>query len=108
MKHEYNKLVRDKIPEIIREHGRSCETKTLTDPQEIQKALTDKLIEKAHIFAERPSEDELSDLYELLAVIVDKYDFESMHIDYLRMQNKEQKGSYSGSTILVAFEEAEN
>lgn len=108
MKHEYNKLVRDKIPDIIREHGRTCESRMLEDPHEIQKALTDKLIEKAHIFSERPSEDELSDIYELLSTIIEKFDFESMHIDYLKMQNRERKGSYSGSTLLVSFEEEDN
>ena len=92
MKHEYNKLVRDKIPDIIRESGRSCDYKILSDA-EVLDALKDKLIEKANIFAERPSEDEISDIYELIDAIVEKFDYEPMHIDYLKLQNKETKGS---------------
>lgn len=94
MKHEYNKLVRDKIPDIIRESGRSCDYKILSDA-EVLDALKDKLIEKANIFAERPSEDEISDIYELIDAIVEKFDYEPMHIDYLKLQNKESKGTYS-------------
>ena len=92
MKHEYNKLVRDKIPDIIRESGRSCDYKILSDA-EVLDALKDKLIEKANIFAERPSEDEISDIYE------------PMHIDYLKLQNKETKGTYSGNTFLISADD---
>ncbi|MEG0075643.1 MAG: nucleoside triphosphate pyrophosphohydrolase [Eubacterium sp.] len=100
MKHEYNKLVRDKIPEIIRESGRQCDYKILGN-SEMLDALKEKLIEKANIFSERPSEDEVSDIYELLSVIVEKFDFEPMHIDYLKLQNKESKGTYAGNTFLI-------
>ena len=98
MKHEYNKLVRDKIPDIIRESGRSCDAEVLD-------ALKDKLIEKANIFAERPSEDEISDIYELIDAIVEKFDYEPMHIDYLKLQNKETKGTYSGNTFLISADD---
>ncbi|MGL4606729.1 MAG: nucleoside triphosphate pyrophosphohydrolase [Eubacteriaceae bacterium] len=101
MKVEYNKLVRDKIPEIIRSSGRSCEYKILGD-SEIKNALKEKLLEKAEIFSVNPSEDELSDIYELLSTIVEKFDYEPMHIDYLKLQNKESKGTYSGNTYLIS------
>lgn len=104
MKHEYNKLVRDKIPQIIKDSGRSCEYKILSD-DEVKDALKDKLIEKAQIFAKRPSEDEISDLYEVITAIIEKFDFEPMHIDYLKMQNNENKGTYSGNTFLISVED---
>ena len=104
MQHAYNKLVRDKIPDIIRESGRSCDYKILSDA-EVLDALKDKLIEKANIFAERPSEDEISDIYELIDAIVEKFDYEPMHIDYLKLQNKETKGTYSGNTFLISADD---
>ncbi|MDD2413551.1 MAG: nucleoside triphosphate pyrophosphohydrolase [Eubacteriaceae bacterium] len=105
MKHAYNKLVRDKIPEIIEESGRHCEYEILSDDASIKNALIDKLKEKADAFAHKPTEDELSDLYEVLTAIVKQYDFEPMHIDYLKMQNNEQKGTYSGNTFLISVDD---
>jgi len=30
-----------------------------------------------------------------------------MHIDYLKLQNNEQKGTYSGNTFLVSVDDGE-
>ncbi|WKY45815.1 nucleoside triphosphate pyrophosphohydrolase [Eubacteriaceae bacterium ES2] len=106
MKVEYNKLVRDKIPQIIKESGRTCEYKILGD-SEIKDALKDKLIEKAQIFSNKPSEDELSDIYELLNAIVETYDYEPLHIDYLKLQNKENKGTYSNRVYLISVDDGQ-
>ncbi|MEG0509625.1 MAG: nucleoside triphosphate pyrophosphohydrolase [Eubacterium sp.] len=91
----------------MRESGRSCDYKILGN-DEVLDALKEKLIEKANIFSERPSEDEVSDIYELLAAIVEKFDFEPMHIDYLKMQNNEAKGTYSGNTFLISVDDDAN
>ncbi|MDD4690756.1 MAG: nucleoside triphosphate pyrophosphohydrolase [Eubacterium aggregans] len=106
MKHQYNQLVRDRIPEIIKESGRRCEFKVLSN-SEMRTALTEKLLEKANIFSKKPSEDELSDIYELLGAITENFEFEPMHIDYLKLQNKEHKGSYSGRVFLISVEDTE-
>ncbi|WKY48841.1 nucleoside triphosphate pyrophosphohydrolase [Eubacteriaceae bacterium ES3] len=106
MKVEYNKLVRDKIPQIIKESGRTCEYKVLGD-SEIKDALKEKLIEKAQIFSNKPSEDELSDIYELLHAIVETYDYEPLHIDYLKLQNKENKGTYSNRVYLISVDDGQ-
>jgi predicted house-cleaning noncanonical NTP pyrophosphatase (MazG superfamily) len=106
MKVEYNKLVRDKIPEIIKNSGRSCEYKILGE-SEVKNALKEKLIEKADVFSKRPSEDELSDIYELLSAIVETYEYEPLHIDYLKLQNKENKGSYSEKVYLISVDDGE-
>ncbi len=106
MKIEYNKLVRDKIPQIIKDSGRTCDFKVLDDP-EMKEALKEKLIEKAQVFSEKPSEDELSDIYELLDTIVESYDFEPLHIDYLKLRNVENKGSYSSRTYLISVDDGQ-
>jgi predicted house-cleaning noncanonical NTP pyrophosphatase (MazG superfamily) len=45
---EYNKAIRDKIPEIIQKDGYSCNVKTLSDEAflvEIEKKLSEEVIE---------------------------------------------------------------
>ncbi|TAE56625.1 MAG: hypothetical protein EAZ88_03705 [Oscillatoriales cyanobacterium] len=46
MEKKYYKLVRDRIPDIIRESGNECETAVLSD-EEYRQALRQKLIEEA-------------------------------------------------------------
>lgn len=104
MKREYNKLVRDLVPEIIEQSGRKCEYKVLSDAQ-VLLALQEKLLEKATNFSKRPTEDEVSDIFELMDAIMDKFDFEPMHVDYLKLKNREAKGRYSNNIYLISIEE---
>ncbi|MBC3888881.1 hypothetical protein GH810_11205 [Acetobacterium paludosum] len=106
MKVDYNKLVRDKIPEIIKNSGRACEYKIL-GKSEVRDALKEKLLEKAQVFMNKPSEDELSDIYELLDTIVEAFEYEPLHIDYLKIQNKENKGSYSEKVFLISVDDGQ-
>lgn len=74
MKKEFNKLVRDKIPEIIEENDEYSLTRTLND-KEYEKALYDKLLEEANevINANKKeeTEEELADLLEVVRAIAD-------------------------------------
>ena len=74
MKNEtiYNKLVRDRIPEIIHASGMNYEIDTLTD-HAYKQALRDKLIEEATEAAQAKGDDlikELADLYEVIDALV--------------------------------------
>ena len=100
MKQQYNTLVRDKVPTFIEKTGRHCEYRVLDDDNDMKRALIAKLREKAGTFAEKQTEDELSDLLSVVDAIVEIYDFEPMHIDYIKMQNNEKKGSYTSRVFL--------
>ena len=104
MRREYTRLVRDKVPDIITHSGRRCEYRILSE-SEVILALQDKLIEKADKFSKRPSEEEVSDIFELLDAIISKFGYEQMHIDYLKLKNREEKGGYDGNTYLVYIED---
>ncbi len=104
MKHTYNKLVRDRIPDIFEESGREVEYKFLSDSQ-VLLALQDKLLEKAQKFAEAPSEAEVCEIFEVIDTIIDKFNYEQMYIDYLRMKNREVKGGYTKNVYLISVED---
>lgn len=104
MKREYNKLVRDRVPEIFESSGRKVEYKILSDSQ-VLLALQEKLLEKAQNFAKRPSENEISDMFELMDTIIEKFQYEQMHIDYLKLKNREAKGGYTKNVYLISVEE---
>lgn len=65
----YNKLVRDKIPDIIRQNGQEPVTRVLTD-EEFIAALDSKLQEEVAEYLENPDIEELADVLEVLEAIV--------------------------------------
>lgn len=72
MEKVYNKLVRDKIPQIIKDDNRKPITRVLSD-EEYKKALNDKLLEEYNevIVAGSSNElmEELADMIEVIRAI---------------------------------------
>ncbi len=65
----YDKLVRDKIPEYLKTIG--CQvTFHIVDESELEQRLKNKVWEEFAEFCEKPSEEELADLEEILLVLV--------------------------------------
>jgi len=72
MRKEYNKLVRDRIPEIICQDGRQCGVEVMPEDEYVQ-GLKDKLVEEAQEAAAARTEDmvkELADLYEVVDALM--------------------------------------
>jgi predicted house-cleaning noncanonical NTP pyrophosphatase (MazG superfamily) len=72
---EYDKLIRDNIPEIIRNTGSNCSVDIAT-PSEIRKYLAKKLVEESQEFEEEPSLEELADIYEVIMAILSEYSWD--------------------------------
>ena len=64
----YNKLVRDKIPEIIKSNGEIPITRTLDD-KEYKEELEKKLLEEYHEVLDSVGRDRLEELADMLEVI---------------------------------------
>lgn len=65
----HNKLVRDRIPEIIERNGNRAVTRTLQGDAFLA-ALDAKLLEEVNEYLADPSVDELADILEVLEAIV--------------------------------------
>ena len=73
---EYDKLVRDLIPEIIRQHGSTCGVERLDEDEAFRGALRAKLLEEAREAAEDSDAElatELADLLEVIDAIVEAF-----------------------------------
>ncbi|NTW72026.1 MAG: nucleoside triphosphate pyrophosphohydrolase [Eubacteriaceae bacterium] len=104
MKTTYNKLVRDKIPQLIHESGRKY-TSRIMGEKEYHEALIDKIIEEIEEFRATDNEEELADIYEALDCLVHLKDYEPMHIDYLRIKKREARGSFNDRILLEEVED---
>lgn len=65
----YHKLVRDRIPDIIKADGKTCVTEILPDEQYLE-MLDAKLSEELTEYQESKSLEELADLLEVMQAVV--------------------------------------
>lgn len=100
---EYQKLVRDKIPEIIRSSGKFCETRVLSD-EEFAEALKAKLVEEANEFAQSGNPEELADLYEVVKyiLVINNWNFEQ--IANIADKKAQERGAFEQKIFLEKSE----
>jgi len=107
MSNEGYKLVRDKIPEIIRDSGSSGETRRVTDLQEYRTLLWRKMLEEVEELqgsltncVQHEIEDELADCYEVLIALGETYRCRSI-IDVAQEKLHKRGGFYQGYVLKV-------
>lgn len=103
MNSEYigGKLVRDKIPVIIRQDGRKPVYHQASE-EEYRTKLLDKLVEEAIEFRSSPSAEELADILEVLDAIIDLFGFDIEEIDNTKMAKLKDKGGFRERLILYS------
>lgn len=100
---EYNKLVRDKIPEIIRQNGKIPVTHIAND-EEYKQKLLDKLEEEVAEFRTSRSPEELADILEVIYALYDAIPIKRSDLESLRQQKNLKRGSFSKRVILERIE----
>ncbi|MGB3534702.1 MAG: nucleoside triphosphate pyrophosphohydrolase [Microcoleaceae cyanobacterium] len=106
MRQEYNKLVRDHIPDFIAESGSQYETVELTDP-EYHQALRDKLLEEATEAATANPEQlagELADLLDVIDALLENAGISQESILLERDQKRATKGGFTQKIKLLWVE----
>ena len=97
MKH--NKLVRDKIPEIIKNKG-AVPITHIADDEEYWQKLKQKLKEEVDEFLEDGNEEELSDILEVVYGICDFKKIGKERLELLRKKKAEERGGFKDKIIL--------
>jgi len=93
----YNKLVRDRIPEIIAANGRQCGTEIMSG-DEYRRALLAKLIEEAQEVAAAAEDDELvkeiADLYEVIDALLVAFDLDRGTVSAIQHKRRDERGGF--------------
>ena len=89
----YQKLVRDNIPDIIRESGEIPVVRTLDD-EEYALCLQKKLREEVEEFLAESSLDELSDILEVLDALANLQGWTDGEIQKTRRDKAEARGAF--------------
>lgn len=96
----YNKLVRDKIPEIILNEGKDCRTRVLS-PEEFRSAVDLKLAEELDEFIAEHSAEELADLLETVYAAADACGIQREELENVRKKKEQQRGGFSKRLFLI-------
>jgi predicted house-cleaning noncanonical NTP pyrophosphatase (MazG superfamily) len=96
---KYNKLVRDKIPEIIKKDGKTAKVH-FADDKEYDQRLKDKLIEEAMEYAESGDSEELADLIEVIYAIAIAKGIHKVQLDSIIQKKRGERGAFEKRIIL--------
>ena len=96
----YNKLVRDKIPQIIEEDGRKCDVRT-ADRKEHYELLEAKLKEEVKEFLEDKNLEELADVMEVLYGLADNLGYSEEELNRKRIEKREKRGGFKEGIVLL-------
>jgi len=118
---EYDKLIRDKIPEIIESHGKSCKISVLSD-HEYKKYLYSKLQEEVDEFLEDEKRDsqlrtnigtkrsplekdssleELADISEVILAILRLKGESADSLEKIRLEKLKKRGGFDKKLLLT-------
>lgn len=94
---EYNKLVRDKIPERLDAKGIPYE-KRIADDAEYRSELIKKLLEEAQEFQEAGSIEELADVCEVVDTLRTLPEY--IDVEIIQKEKREERGGFAHRIIL--------
>ena len=104
MRTVYNKLVRDRVPELVRKQGKRCKTDTLTDAQYLV-ALYRKMEEELAEYRANPCIEELADLYEVVRAVAVARGYSMQDLEDVRAEKERQRGAFGKRVFLLHIEE---
>ena len=96
---EYNKLVRDKIPEIIEASGKSCSIRCL-GLEEYVVALEQKLNEEVAEYQSDKNLEELADVLEVLQALCVAKGYSLDELELLRKEKAKERGRFENRIFL--------
>ncbi|NCO10702.1 nucleoside triphosphate pyrophosphohydrolase [Candidatus Saccharibacteria bacterium] len=100
----FNKLVRDKILEIVRANGETPHYRILKNDAEYLQALLDKDVEEGLELAEDTNIDELADKLEVLYAIAKHQGYTPEQIEQARQEKAVRRGGFEDRIFLESTE----
>jgi len=104
----HNKLVRDKIPEIIEKTGKKFSIKTLSNKEyitELRKKAYEELKEYMDTENKEAAVEELADLLEILHALAESHGSTIKEVEEIRKQKAAKRGGFKEKTFLIEVED---
>lgn len=94
------KLVRDKIPELIRKNGQKPRIRIASN-KEMDRLLRAKIVEEAQELLESGKLEEVADICEAMDAFLKHRDIKTTTIDNLRKEKKKERGAFTEGYVLI-------
>jgi predicted house-cleaning noncanonical NTP pyrophosphatase (MazG superfamily) len=94
---KYNKLVRDRIPEILDAKGVEYSLRIASE-EELEERLLEKLLEEVQEFFEHPNVEELGDILEVIKALEKLPQYADL--EAVRLLKREERGGFEKRIIL--------
>ncbi|WP_144511440.1 nucleoside triphosphate pyrophosphohydrolase [Bacillus sp. FJAT-22090] len=104
----YNKLVRDKIPQVIEKSGSKFTTHILDQSEhltEIKKKLYEEVQEFQETMNHQDALEELADILELIHAALPIHDATFEDLEKIRINKKEKRGGFKEGIYLIEVED---
>lgn len=101
---QHNKLVRDKIPEIIQSNGKIPHTHILSNESYLTE-LDKKLNEEGDEYQADKNLEELADMLEVMYAIVEARGYTIEELENVRLKKREMRGGFEDKIFLEYVEE---
>ena len=96
---KYNKLIRDKMPAIMKKDGKTVKTHVADDKEYYQK-LKAKLIEESSEYSRDESTEELADVLEVVYALLEFKGVGKAEIELMREKKEGERGAFKERLIL--------
>ena len=96
---KYDKLIRDKIPEIIEQSGKKCIIEVMDNDTYIE-YLDHKLNEELAEYQQEKSIEELADLLEVIYAVAVARGYSVEDLERIRVEKAEKRGAFEKRLIL--------
>ena len=99
----YNKLIRNKIPQIIKSNGKTSTTRILPEEEYIKRTLQQNPRRTEYLEATTKEHklEELSDLLELINALAEHEGTTLEEINNIRKKKAEERGGFSNRVFLI-------
>ena len=101
---EYDKHIRDKIPEIIEQSGKKCIIEVMDNDTYIE-YLDQKLNEELAEYQQDKSIEELADLLEVMYAVVTARGYSVAELERIRLEKAEKRGAFEKRLLLKSVSE---
>lgn len=104
----YNKLVRDRIPEIIQKDNKKCTTKILDEESyviELKKKLEEELEEYQEATSNEEAIEELADILELMHALAGVHESSIGEVEEVRKKKAIERGGFKDRIYLIEVED---
>ena len=101
---KYDKLIRDKIPEIIEQSGKKCIVEVMNNDTYIE-YLDQKLNEELAEYHQDKSIEELADLLEVMYAVVVARGYSVEELERKRLDKAEKRGAFEKRLLLKSVPE---